>query len=145
MNVGSHIFPAETSMSGGGPHISGMVIQTNTSGDSGTWVDRTSESNSKSSSLFDAFPAKTAENCLYIGGDLIFPGFKVLIDTIIEYGSGSLITEYLSVISGDKYFQFDVRNQSKDISLLSVNFQALHGLVQSDYDKLSNDYTETLN
>ena len=95
LHVGTHDFPAESAFGGGDSHVLGMVVQTNTNGEAGTWVDETDDAKSPSGSSFAVFPGLTSNNACYWGGDVVFPGLKISGVTVaIALGGGTIAWEY---------------------------------------------------
>jgi hypothetical protein len=114
LQVGSPEDPKEAIFGEGDSHTRGMVGKTNTNGEVGTWAtlnniyleDATSDT---------LFPGVGIDNCFYIGGDLPFPGIKVLITTakaggvvVAEYWNGTAWTSvaHMSTDSNAPYNQY---------------------------------------
>ena len=95
LHVGSPWAPRESVFGGGDSHTVGMHVFTNTNGTAGDWADVTAAAKSGLDSTVTAFPGVAAENCMYVGGDLEFPGVKLSdISTAMTLGAGAVILEY---------------------------------------------------
>jgi len=85
----------ELAVGEGDSTVIGMIVQTNTNGTAGSWADETDDAKSSSGSPVTMFPGVAAENCLYIGGDFEFVGFRMsTISTAITLGAGVIDMEY---------------------------------------------------
>jgi hypothetical protein len=93
--VGLPGLPSELVVGEGDSHVRGMSVLRNTNGEAGVWSDITTEMASASGSTAVAFPGVGAANCMYIGGDAIFPGAKIRTTVAIVLGAGgSIVWEY---------------------------------------------------
>lgn len=94
LHVGSEFAPSETCLGGGDSHTRGMIVQTNTNGEAGTWSDETAIASSQTGSTFTLFPGVAANNAVYIGGDQEFPGVKVITTVAQTLGGGDYELEF---------------------------------------------------
>lgn len=92
LHVGSPLNPAETVLGSGDSHTFEYVY---TYDGISTYTDRTADATSYSGSTF-GFDGVTAGNMIYIANryPLTFEGIKLLIDTAVTLGAGSIIAEY---------------------------------------------------
>jgi hypothetical protein len=93
LQVGTEKQGAETCLGGGDSHTRGMVVQTNTNGEVGTWNDITDTVKIQNGSV-DLFPGVVAGNVCYIGGIQKFQGIKVLITSAMSLGGGGIDLQY---------------------------------------------------
>ena len=77
LHVGTPFDPVASSFGGGDSYNDGLVGQTNTNGEAGTWADVTAEMTSETSSTFPAFPSTAAGATFYVGSDLPFGGIEL--------------------------------------------------------------------
>jgi hypothetical protein len=89
LRVGSHLRPSEACFGGGDSHTLGMVAKRF---DGATWTDITAELASGSGSTTFAFDGLTVGNELYIGGDVPFPGLKIV--TAAAMSGGAVAADY---------------------------------------------------
>ena len=92
--VGSEVQPKESAFGGGDSHTRGMRVFTNTNQEAGAWADITSALILKDASTVALLPATTAGNCMYVGGDVKFPGIKIDNTTAMALGTGAVVLEY---------------------------------------------------
>jgi hypothetical protein len=95
LHVGSFEAGKEAVFGGGDSHTRGMKVFTNTNLLAGAWVDETADAASGSGSTFTLFPGVGADNCLYIGGDLPFPGVKLsgIATALVTGALGEVVAE----------------------------------------------------
>lgn len=80
----------------GGTYTRGMVVQSNSNGEAGTWVDHTANARHPLGGVYDAFPNNQQNNCIYFGSDQKFVGIVQLVfagmvggNVVFEYWNGS--------------------------------------------------------
>lgn len=136
LQVGYHDRPSEFVAGGGDSYSNLSAVLTNTSGEVGTWVDRTTITQSPESSTFDNLTA--VGSALYIGNDIYFPSG-------IKYGMGDQaeagITAVWEYWDGTVWVEFDIMASNADYPNQAYSNQAFvrssqREHVQFDYDAL---------
>jgi hypothetical protein len=91
--VGTVYSPSESIFGGGNSHVLGMNVFTSLSGDI-NFLNYTTEASSGSISTFPPWQSTVTGGLLYIGGEYIFPGVKILIDVAPDFTGGGYVLEY---------------------------------------------------
>jgi hypothetical protein len=84
----------ELSVGEGDSITNGMVVFQNTNLEVGSYTDITTIAASPTQSITNLFAGLGSNNCVYLGGDHIFPGVKLNMTTASVLGTGSIIIEY---------------------------------------------------
>jgi hypothetical protein len=111
LHVGSEKEPKESAFAGGDSHVRGMVVFTNTNLEAGSWNNITNTVNVDDASSVGVFAGIGVGQCLYIGGDYVFPGVKVKITTALVVGTGTLVFEFWN---GSAWISFNSMSTDAD-------------------------------
>jgi len=87
----------------GGTYTRGMIVQSNSDGEAGTWVNHTIDASDPLGNIYNAFPNTNQNNVIYFGADQKFVGIIQFVFS--EMIGGSVVFEYWN---GSSWQQFNI-------------------------------------
>lgn len=146
LSVGSETAPHESAFGGGDSHTRGMKVFTNTNLEVGTWNDITPTLDEDDGISAPIFAGVGANQTVYVGGDVPFPGFKGDVTLAVVLGTGIPLQQFwngstwasVGAMSTDANAPY---NQYGAAALTRVNTEQ----VRFDTDEMGAWATKTLN
>lgn len=117
----------------GSSYKKGMIVQSNSNGVIGTWIDHTANASNPSGDSYAAFPNASTNASIYFGGDSQFVALTVV--TMTKYLGGNIVFEYwngstwqslsILVIDQDSHINYYSDAFGRDIAIENIRFSSI--------------------